>query len=71
MSRLAITPREVSMLHIAAQGLTQKHMTRELGMSQNSVKRTMSRLLIKLDAANTAQAVAKAVAQGLVKVDAA
>ena len=70
MSRLAITEQDVALLSMAARGLTQKHMTKALNLSPTAVKRGMSRTLIKLDAANTAQAVAKAVARGLVKMDA-
>jgi DNA-binding NarL/FixJ family response regulator len=61
----ALTPREADVLRAIAQGLPNKRIATELGMSERTVKFHVASLLRKLDAANRTEAVARARNRGL------
>jgi DNA-binding CsgD family transcriptional regulator len=59
-----LTRRETEVLAMAADGLTDKEIAARLGLARSTVSNEMSTILLKLDAANRAQAVAIAVRSG-------
>ncbi|HWU61539.1 MAG TPA: LuxR C-terminal-related transcriptional regulator [Ensifer sp.] len=63
-----LTPRERQVLHWVAAGKTYWEIARILGISERTVRHFMAACREKLDAASNKQAVAKAVAGGLIAV---
>ena len=63
---LGITPRELEVLHLIAEGLSTKEMADRLFVSENTVKTHTSRVLDKLGASRRTQAVQLAKAQGII-----
>lgn len=61
-----ISPRESEVLALLARGASTADIANALTISENTVKTHVSRILKKLDAANRAEAVARAVALGLI-----
>ncbi|RIJ18259.1 winged helix-turn-helix transcriptional regulator [Henriciella mobilis] len=64
---LGISDRERDVLVLLAQGLSNKEIARELGVSPNTVKTHVARLYEKLEAGRRTQAVQKARDLGLVR----
>lgn len=61
----ALTAREIEVLRLAADGLTNRAIARRLGISEHTVKFHMSTLLAKLQAVSRTEAVSVAVRRGL------
>lgn len=61
-----LSPREVQVVQIAAAGKTNWEISRILGVSEETVKATISRASKKLNATNRAHAVATAIAHSLI-----
>ena len=62
---LGITPRELEVLQLIAEGLSNKEMAERLFVSENTVKTHASRVFDKLGASRRTQAVQLAKSQGL------
>jgi DNA-binding CsgD family transcriptional regulator len=60
-----LTPREVDVLRLLADGLSNREMAARLGISENTVKFHVASLYSKLGVQNRAEAVLQAVRQGL------
>lgn len=60
-----LTPRERDVLQLLATGLTNREIARQLAVSENTAKFHVSSILMKLDAASRAEAVALAARRGL------
>ncbi len=63
-----LTSREIQILHYVAQGYANKLIASELGISENTVKNFMSRVLTKLNANDRTDAVVIAIKLGLISV---
>jgi DNA-binding NarL/FixJ family response regulator len=63
-----LTPREMEVLNLLAQGLQNKEIAAELMISQRTVKFHVSSIMSKLGAGNRTEAVALAAQQGLVEL---
>jgi len=63
---LAITPRELEVLQLIAEGLSNKEMADRLFVSENTIKTHTSRVFDKLGASRRTQAVQLAQSQGLI-----
>jgi DNA-binding NarL/FixJ family response regulator len=64
----ALTGREREVLRLIAEGLSNKQISRSLGITERTVKFHVTSIFNKLGADNRAQAVALAIQQGLVKL---
>ena len=64
----SITPRELEVLGLLADGLANKEIAARLGFSTHTAKFHVESLLRKLSAANRAEAVKKGIRQGLIGV---
>jgi DNA-binding NarL/FixJ family response regulator len=62
-----LTPREVDVLQLLVEGLTNQAIAQVLGLSAGTVKSYVQTILRKLDAADRTQAAVKAIRSGLVK----
>ena len=63
-----LTPRELQVLRLLADGLANKHIAHDLGISEHTAKFHVGRILGKLDAATRAEAVAIALRDRLIDV---
>lgn len=63
-----LTTRELEVLHLAALGLTNAAIARELWLSSDTVKIHMTQMMRKLDADNRAHAVTQAFRHGVLRV---
>lgn len=63
-----ITPREREILTLVTRGNANKEIAATLGISEDTVKQHVSRILVKLKANDRAQATAEAIRRGLVSV---
>ncbi len=63
-----ITPRELEVLGLLAEGLANKEIAGRLGFSPHTAKFHVESLLRKLDAANRAEAVKEGIRRGLIGV---
>jgi len=63
---LGITPRELEVLQLLAEGLSNKEMAERLFVSENTIKTHTSRVFDKLGASRRTQAVQLAKTQGLI-----
>ena len=66
VAAIALTPREYDVLHWMLEGKTNWEIAQISGRSEHTIKHQVERILVKLDASNRAQAVAKAIALGLI-----
>jgi DNA-binding NarL/FixJ family response regulator len=66
-SGAALTARELQLLRLVADGLSNKQAARDLGISENGVKRLMSTVMAKLNSPNRTLAVVRAMEVGLLK----
>jgi two-component system, NarL family, nitrate/nitrite response regulator NarL len=64
----ALTPREVEILTLVGQGLTNKAIARRLGISVHTVKFHLEALFLKLEASGRAEAVAKGLRGGVIEL---
>ncbi|MGH3317175.1 MAG: response regulator [Nocardioidaceae bacterium] len=64
-----LSPREVEILHLLAEGLGVGPLARRLFISESTAKTHISKIYEKLGAANRAQAIMRAVQAGLVSAD--
>ena len=64
----ALTPREMEVLGLLADGLANKEIGARLGISAHTAKFHVESLLRKLDAANRAEAVREGISRGLIGV---
>jgi two-component system nitrate/nitrite response regulator NarL len=60
-----LTPRETDTLRAVAQGLTNRQISRQMGISEHGVKRHLANVLAKLHASNRTMAVTTAIQRGL------
>lgn len=65
MKRKELTDRHKAILTLRAQGLTNKMISTHLGLSENTVADHCHRVIVRLDAHNMDNAIAKAARQGL------
>jgi len=65
----SITPREREIIALVAKGSANKEIAAELGISEDTVKQHVSRILQKLGAKDRAQATAEAIRRGIVKLE--
>ena len=65
---VALTPRELEVLELIAQGLPNKAVAHELGIGLGTVKFHLANLMGKLGVQNRAEAVMEAAREGLLKV---
>ena len=63
---LGITPRELEVLQLIAEGLSNKEMAERLFVSENTLKTHTSRVFVKLGASRRTQAVQFAKSQGVI-----
>lgn len=66
LSRLGVTPRELEILGLIAEGLSNREIAGQLFVSENTVKTHSSRLFDKLSAKRRTQAVQKGKELGLI-----
>jgi len=64
----ALTPREIDVLELLAEGLSNKGIARRLGISDQTVKFHVASICGKLGAANRTDAVRRAVRRGLISL---
>ncbi|WP_067699738.1 helix-turn-helix transcriptional regulator [Nocardia jejuensis] len=64
---VALTGRELQVLQLVAEGLSNKLAARALGISENGVKRLMGNVLAKLNSPNRTLAVVRALEIGLIR----
>lgn len=64
----ALTPREMEVLNLVAQGKSNKEIARDLGIEEKTVKNHMSNIFAKLQVNDRTQALIYAVRHGLVKL---
>jgi len=62
-----LTPREQEVLKLVVDGHTNKKIGKQLGIAEDTVKKRMKSILIKLGASNRASAAVKATRAGLIK----
>ncbi len=63
----ALTPREIEVLQLLAEGLTNQRVAARLGLSARTVKTHVQNLLVKLDVPDRTGAVARAFRLGLIR----
>jgi DNA-binding NarL/FixJ family response regulator len=63
-----LTPREAEILSLVGQGMSNKAVARELGISVHTVKFHLEALFAKLDATSRAEAVAKGLRGGVIEL---
>ncbi len=61
-----LTPREMDVLRLLAQGLSNRRIGERLSISERTTKYHMAAILAKLEAANRTEAVMRAVERGLI-----
>ncbi len=63
-----VTPRELEVLGLLAQGLQNKEIAAQLGIAERTVKFHVGSILNKLEAGNRTEAVTMAVQRGLIEL---
>jgi two-component system NarL family response regulator len=69
VSREELSVRELQILQLLTQGMTNREIGQELGISENTVRNHMNHLLEKMDSRDRTGAVTTALRQGLVRLD--
>jgi DNA-binding NarL/FixJ family response regulator len=64
-----LTPREMDVLRLLAQGLPNRKIAVQLTINERTVKYHVSAILAKLEAANRTEAVMRAIEQGLITLE--
>jgi len=64
-----LTPREMDVLRLLAQGLPNRKIAVQLSVNERTVKYHVSAILAKLEAANRTEAVMRAIEQGLITLE--
>jgi DNA-binding NarL/FixJ family response regulator len=64
-----LTPREMDVLHLLAQGLSNRKIAAQLSINERTVKYHVSAILAKLEAANRTEAVMRAYERSLVTLE--
>ncbi len=64
-----LTPREIEVLNLLAQGKTNRQIARELGVALGTVKSHVNNILTKMGAEDRTQAATLAIKRGLIRVD--
>jgi DNA-binding NarL/FixJ family response regulator len=64
-----LSPRELEVLQLLAQGASNKAIAGQLALAENTVKSHISRIFDKLDVQNRAEAVTTAIKRGLLTID--
>lgn len=64
----AVSGRELQVLRLVAEGLSNKEIASDLQISAHTVARHVTNIMRKLDASNRAQAAAKALRSGLLSI---
>jgi DNA-binding NarL/FixJ family response regulator len=64
-----LTPREMDVLRLLAQGLPNRKIAAQLSVNERTVKYHVSAILAKLEAANRTEAVMRAIEQGLITLE--
>jgi DNA-binding NarL/FixJ family response regulator len=64
---VALSKREMDVLHCLAQGMTSAQIASELFISENTVKTHVRHILEKLEASNRAEAVSRAIQMGIIR----
>ena len=64
---VALSKREMDLLHCLAQGMTSAQIASELFISENTVKTHVRHILEKLEASNRAEAVSRAIQMGIIR----
>lgn len=68
MTRVELTPREMGVLRLLAEGLSNKEIAARLGIVEGTAKVHVSRLYEKLDVSNRTEALAVALRRGLLRL---
>ena len=68
-SAAPLTTRELQVLRLIAEGLSNKQVSRRLHISEHGVKRAVGSVLTKLDSPNRTRAVVRALENGLLSLD--
>ncbi len=61
-----LTPREMDVLRLLAQGLPNRKIATQMSINERTVKSHVSAILAKLEATNRTEAVMRAIEQGLI-----
>jgi len=64
-----LTPREMDVLRLLAQGLSNRKIAARLSINERTVKYHVSAILAKLEVANRTEAVMRAIEQGLITLE--
>jgi DNA-binding NarL/FixJ family response regulator len=64
-----LTPREMDVLRLLAQGLPNRKIAAQLAINERTVKYHVGAILAKLEAANRTAAVMRAIEQGLITLE--
>ncbi len=64
-----LTPREMDVLRLLAQGLPNRKIGERLSINERTVKYHVSAILAKLEAINRTEAVMRAIEQGLITLE--
>ena len=64
-----LTPREMDVLRLLAQGLSNRKIATQLAINERTVKYHVGAILAKLEAANRTAAVMRAIEQGLITLE--
>ena len=65
----ALTPREMDVLRLLAQGLSNRKIAARLDVNERTIKYHVSAILAKLEVSNRTEAVMRAIEQGLITLE--
>lgn len=67
-SRSTLTPREIEILHLLADGLTAPQIAEKLFLSQRTVVNYRTSIMLKMDSNNVAMLIRKAIRSGIIEI---